>query len=111
MDQTICPLRSAICVAALQQIIFNAILERTICAQCRSPQAPFTCGFDQYVLQWMGNDAFDIPGFSPSLEQSNVRFDVPMTRELTAVFQGSVKVGTFPDCSDCTEVPPHKNLS
>ena len=39
-----------------------------------------------------------------SREQSNVRFDVPMTRELTAVFQGSAKVGTFPDFSDCAGV-------
>ena len=46
-----------------------------------------------------------------SREQSNVRFDVPMTLELTAVFQGSVKVGTFPDFSDCAGVPPHKNPS
>ena len=65
VDRTICPLRSAVCVAALHQFIFNVILERTICAQCRSPQAPLTCCFDQYVLQWMGEDTFDVPCFHP----------------------------------------------
>ena len=105
VDRTICPLRSAFCVAALQQIIFNAILERTICAQCRSPQAPFTYNFDQYVLQWMGEDAFDVPCFHPP--ENNVRFDVPMTSELTAVCQGPVKVGTSPDFSDCAGIPSH----
>ena len=38
----------------------SPILERTVRAQCRSPQAPFTCCFDKYVLQWMGEDAFDV---------------------------------------------------
>ena len=36
-------------------------------------------------------EAFDVPCFH--LQRT---FDVPMTRELTAVFQGSVKVGTAP---------------
>ena len=57
-------LEKVVCVAALQQIIFNSvlspILERTIRAHCRSPQAPLTCFFDKYVLQWVGEDAFDV---------------------------------------------------
>ena len=41
----------------------SPILERTIRAQYRSTQVSFTCCFDKYVLQWMGDDAFGVPCF------------------------------------------------
>ena len=68
--------------------LLSPILERTIRAQYRSTQVSLTCCFDKHVLQWMGDDAFDVP--------------------CSHLFQGSVKVGTFPDFSDCAEYPRTK---
>ena len=49
-------------------------LERTIRAQCRSTQVSFTCCVDKYVLQWMGDDAFDVPCFHlQGTEQRGIR--------------------------------------
>ena len=47
----------------------------------------------------------------PFKEQSSVRFDAPVTRELMAVCQGAGNFGTSPDFSDCAGVPRHKNPS
>ena len=89
MDRTICCLRKVVCVAASQQIIFNAAV-------------PFSR--EQSVLSVVQHRSHAVDGrrrfrcslLSPFREQSNVQFDVPVTRELTAVFQGAVKVGLAP---------------
>ena len=49
----------------------SPILERTIRTQCRSTQVSFTCCFDKYVLQWMGEDAFDGPGRTTQVSLSS----------------------------------------
>ena len=83
-------------------------LGRTTQASLSSQE--FALLLDTYVLFWMGRTLSLLLAFT-SREQSNVRFDLQMTRELTAVFQGSVKVGTFPDVLDCAGVHRHKNPS
>ena len=58
-----------------------------------------------------GRGRFRCSLLSPFREQSNVLFDVPMTRELMAVCQGAGNFGTSPDFSDCAGAHPHKNPS
>ena len=97
------PLDESFYFAALEQIIFNADPSAfEIEVERHRSRYPFCSGWETTLSMFLT---------FTSREQSNVPFDVPMTRELTAVIQGSVKVVTFPDFSDCAGVPPHKNLS
>ena len=63
----------------------------------------WTSLFEQYTLLWMSETPSMVIAFT-----SNVRFDVPVTRELMAVCQGAGNFGTYPDFSDCAGVPRTK---
>ena len=88
MDRTICASRRVVCIAALQQLIFNAdrcALECIIRDQGQTTEVSFssqnlTSILDKYVLEWMGEDAIDGLCFHPPKVQSYACFDLPMNR-------------------------------
>ena len=85
-----------------RRVLESMIRDQGLTTKVPSSSQDLTSIRDEYVLQWMGEDAMNGLCLHPPGVQSYVCRYVRMIRELMAF---------CPDFPDCAGVPPHKNPS